>query len=200
MEKTWADVDMQNSNELTKNTLYQLLKKLNISPQITHDEVEKLWGDFILKDNGKLEYWQFIRQIGYSKKSAAFENAKRAPPTRGMFFNFFFFIIFGSIENQFEFFILGDGDVLLTSKKLSSEKVIVRETVLHKLGYLYESLRKNFVELDPHFTNYVLKEEFEEVLLEICPDLKQNEMEYLSAKFEHPQGGKYVKLKEMNVI
>ena len=83
---------------------------------MTHEEVDKLWDQFILKDNKKLEYWQFIRQIGYSKRSAAFENAKRAPPTRG------------------------DGDVLMTSKKLNSEKVLVRENVLHKVSQSHERL------------------------------------------------------------
>ena len=108
IENVWADVDTLNSNELSKITMYQLLKRLRITPEITHDEINTLWKVFILKDNKKLDFFEFIRHIGYSKKSAAFQNAKLMPPTRG------------------------DGDVLQLSKNLSTEKVLVRETVLHK--------------------------------------------------------------------
>jgi hypothetical protein len=92
-------------------TLYQLLRKLKFNPEITHDEVDELWKIFILKDNKKLHFLQFIRQIGYSKKSASFENAKIAPPTRG------------------------DGDLHMLSKTLSTDKVLVRETVIHKVCF-----------------------------------------------------------------
>jgi hypothetical protein len=98
IEKIWSEVDVNNSNELSKNTLFLLLKKLKLEPQITHNEVEVLWKIFILKDNKKLDFLQFIRQIGYSKKSASYENAKVAPPSHG------------------------DSDLLMLSRKLSTDR------------------------------------------------------------------------------
>ena len=166
VEKAWTELDVVNSNEMTKGTMYQLLKKLKINPEVSHDEVEKLWKVFILKDNKKLEFLQFVRQIAYSKKSAAFENAKIAPPTHG------------------------DSDIMQLSKTLSTDKSLVRETVLHKLHFLYENLRKCFMDLDPHFTNIVLREEFEEVLLELCPDLNKMEMNHFCENFENNADGR----------
>lgn len=107
--RAWSEIDTLSHNEMTKANTYQLLKRLKITPEVTHDEVESLWRIFILKDNKKLDFNQFVRQIAYSKKSAAYENAKKAPPTRG------------------------DSDAMMLSKKLSTARVLVRETVVHKV-------------------------------------------------------------------
>ncbi len=88
---------------------YIFLLRLKITPQITRDEIELLWENFILKDNKKLEYWQFVRHFGYSKKSAAFESAKRAPPKRG------------------------DNDMMLTSNKLGRDSILIRGSVQSKV-------------------------------------------------------------------
>jgi hypothetical protein len=46
------------------------------------------------------------------------------------------------------------------------------------------------MDLDPHFNNLVLREEFEEVLLELCPDLNKQELNHFCEKFENPGDGR----------
>ena len=87
---------------------------MKIDPQVTRSEIDALWGEFILKDNNKLEYWQFIRSFGYSKKSGAFTNAKRAPPKKG------------------------DADMMLTSNKLGRDSILIRGSV-HAKVYLIKN-------------------------------------------------------------
>lgn len=77
--------------------------------KFTKDDVDELWKEFLLKDNNKLEYWQFVRHFGYSKKSAAYENAKRAPPRKG------------------------DSDMMLTSNKLGRDSILIRGSVHNKV-------------------------------------------------------------------
>jgi hypothetical protein len=94
---------------MSKDMMWHLFKKLKVEPQFTRDEIDLLWSEFILKDNKKLEYWQFVRHFGYSKKSAAFTNAKRAPPQRG------------------------DNDMMLTSNKLGRDSILIRGSVQAKV-------------------------------------------------------------------
>jgi hypothetical protein len=82
---------------------------LKINPQVTRAEIDLLWSEFLLKDNNKLEYWQFVRHFGYSKKSAAFQNSKRAPPKKG------------------------DCDMMLTSNKLGRDSILIRGSVHAKV-------------------------------------------------------------------
>lgn len=80
-----------------------------MSPPISREEIDLLWTEFILKDNKKLEYWQFVRHFGFSKNSACYENAKKAPPKRG------------------------DNDVMLTSNKLGRDSILIRGSVQSKV-------------------------------------------------------------------
>jgi hypothetical protein len=105
----WNDVDTFNSNEMSKEMMYELFKRLKITPPIKRDEIDLLWNEFILKDNKKLEYWQFVRHFGYSKKSAAFQNAKVSPPKKG------------------------DNDMMLTSNKLGRDSILIRGSVQSKV-------------------------------------------------------------------
>ena len=113
VETTWNEVDSHNTKAMSKDMMWHLFKKLKIDPQFTRDEIDLLWSDFILKDNKKLEYWQFVRHFGYSKKSAAFTNAKRAPPQRG------------------------DNDMMLTSNKLGRDSILIRGSVQNKVMKQY---------------------------------------------------------------
>ena len=76
---------------------------------MTREEINLLWRTFILKDNKKLAYWQFIRHFGYSRQSAAFENAKKSPPKKG------------------------DNDMMLTSNKLGRDSILIRGSVQSKV-------------------------------------------------------------------
>lgn len=166
VEAAWNEVDVTNSNEMNKDLMFKLFKKIPIVPAITREEVVTLWKNFILKDNKRLAYWQFIRTFGYTKKSAAFLNSKHHPPTRG------------------------DNDMMLTSNKLGRDSILIRGGVQSKLFLLFDVLKRSFQDVDPHFTNFLLKEEFEEILTEICPELNEQEMQYIYSKHTHQSNGK----------
>jgi Ca2+-binding EF-hand superfamily protein len=51
-------------------------------------------------------------------------------------------------------------------------------------------LRRSFQDFDPYYTYYLLRDEFEEVLRELCPELNKQEMEYLCSKHENPNDGR----------
>jgi hypothetical protein len=82
----------------------------SINPEITRQEIDVIWREFILKDNKLLDYWQFIRHFGYSKESGAYKNARVAPPKRG------------------------DCDMMLTSKNLGRDNMIIRGSVQTKVN------------------------------------------------------------------
>lgn len=151
---------------MNKDMMWQLLKKLKITPPISREEIDLLWSKLILKDNKKLEYWQFVRHFGYSKKSAAYANAKVAPPKRG------------------------DNDMMLTSNKLGRDSILIRGSVQNKLILQFGVLKRSFAEIDPYNTNYVLRDEFEEILKELCPELNKEEMDFIYSKYEHPTDGR----------
>lgn len=109
VETAWSEVDKSNSNEMNKEMMYELLRRVKITPAINRDEIDLLWSQFILKDNKKLEYWQFVRHFGYSKKSAAYQNAKISPPKKG------------------------DNDMMLTSNKLGRDSILIRGSVQSKV-------------------------------------------------------------------
>jgi Ca2+-binding EF-hand superfamily protein len=46
-------------------------------------------------------------------------------------------------------------------------------------------LKRSYNEIDPHQTGYVLRDEFEEILRELCPELNEQEMEYICSKHEN---------------
>ena len=111
VEAAWSQVDPTNSNEMNKDMLHQLLRKIHID-NLTRDEIDIIWSNFILKDNKKLDYWQLVRHFGYSKKSAAFQNAKIAPPKKG------------------------DNDMMLTSNKLGRDSILIRGSVQSKVDHI----------------------------------------------------------------
>jgi hypothetical protein len=51
-------------------------------------------------------------------------------------------------------------------------------------------LRRTFQEIDPYYTNFLLRDEFEEILKELCPELNTQEMEYICSKHENPVDGR----------
>lgn len=48
----------------------------------------------------------------------------------------------------------------------------------------FENLKRCFQELDPYRTDLLLREEFEETLLELCPELNKQEMEFICSKYD----------------
>ena len=81
--------------------------------------------------------------------------------------------------------------MMLTSNKLGRDSILIRGSVQAKLILQFDALKRSFQEIDPYFTNYLLREEFEEILKELCPELNKQEMEYICAKHENKTDGRY---------
>ncbi|GFR90383.1 EF-hand calcium-binding domain-containing protein 6 [Elysia marginata] len=99
-------------------------------------------------------------------RSAAFPNAKLHPPRRG------------------------DADFMIRSRKLNCAADMLQDNLRAKVDYLWEDLRREFVNMDPYNTGFVTKEEFREVLTELCVNLSNLELEQLINKFEVREDGR----------
>ncbi|XP_056416023.1 EF-hand calcium-binding domain-containing protein 6-like isoform X2 [Hyla sarda] len=166
MEKEFEDLDEINSRRLTQETMYFLLKRFDIQPGVTRGEIRRLWSTFITNQNKTLDYLEFVRHFGYSPKSACYPNAKISPPKRG------------------------DGDFKIRSKKLNCDSDILIDNVRAKVEYLWDDLHREFGDLDPYHTGFVSKEEFKDLLSELCIHLNDYEREMLSKKFESNGDGR----------
>jgi Ca2+-binding EF-hand superfamily protein len=56
---------------------------------------------------------------------------------------------------------------------------------------MWEDLRKEFVEMDPYGTGFVSREEFKDVLTELCVHLSEFEINKLSDKFDIKRDARY---------
>ncbi|XP_077333434.1 EF-hand calcium-binding domain-containing protein 6-like [Lithobates pipiens] len=166
VEKAFEDLDEINSRRLTQETMYFLLKSFDIQPGITRGEIRRLWSTFITNQDKTLDYLEFVRHFGYSPKSACYPNAKISPPKKG------------------------DGDFHIRSRKLNCDSDILIDNVRAKVEYLWEELRKEFEDLDPYHTSFVSKEEFKDLLTELCIHLNEYEREMLAKKFESNGDGR----------
>ncbi|XP_039398208.1 EF-hand calcium-binding domain-containing protein 6-like isoform X11 [Mauremys reevesii] len=160
IEKEFEDLDEMNSRRLTQETMYLLLKRFDIRPEITRGEIRKLWETLITNQDNTLDFMEFVRHFGYSPSSSCFPNAKISPPRKG--------------DNNFR----------LCSKKLSCDSDILVDSVRAKVEYLWDDLKKEFEELDPYHTGFVSKKEFKDILTELCVHLNEYECEMLGQKFE----------------
>ncbi|XP_069833839.1 EF-hand calcium-binding domain-containing protein 6-like [Dendropsophus ebraccatus] len=166
VEKEFEDLDEMNSRRLSQETMYFLLKRLDIQPAVTRGEIRRLWSTFLTNQDKTLDYLEFVRHFGYSPKSACYPNAKISPPKKG------------------------DGDFLIRSKKLNCDSDILIDNVRAKVEYLWDDLHREFEDLDPYGTGFVSKEEFKDLLSELCIHLNDYEREMLSKKFETSRDGR----------
>ncbi|XP_076452836.1 EF-hand calcium-binding domain-containing protein 6-like isoform X2 [Babylonia areolata] len=160
VERVFQDLDESNTRRLTQDMMYQLLKRFDIRPEISRGEIRDLWRTFITNTDRTLDYYQFIRHFGFSMKSAAFPNAKLQPPRRG------------------------DADYMIRSRKLNCASDMLQDSLRSKIDYLWDDLRKEFQGMDPYNTGFVSREEFREVLIELCVNLSDTELEAILAKFD----------------
>ena len=58
---------------------------------------------------------------------------------------------------------------------------------------MWEPLRRDFVEMDPYRTGFVTREEFSDVLRELCVHLTDKEVELISDKFDTNTDGRFVR-------
>ncbi|CAI9550798.1 unnamed protein product [Staurois parvus] len=170
LERNFNEMDPMNTRRMTAESLYQLLKRCGIHPEMSREEVGKVWRTLIQNQDQTVDYFQFVRHFGFSIKSSCFLNAKISPPVRG------------------------DGDCLIRSLKLNSDTKIIANFLQTKVKLLLPDLRRQFQELDPQNSGCVTKEEFLDILQELSPDLTIHQCDTLAAKFGHgPDKISYVK-------
>ncbi|CAF4816073.1 unnamed protein product [Rotaria sp. Silwood1] len=160
IEDEFKKLDRSSYGELTQDILYDLFKRLDIKPEIKRSEIILLWSRCHLKENGNLDFYQFLREFGYTKRSAHYPNAKQNPPKRG------------------------DADFLLTSRKLYGDSVLVHGTALNAIRSNWDQLRREFTQLDPYRTGYIQSEEFDDILTELCPQVNQEDLDIIKFKFQ----------------
>ncbi|KAG8548553.1 hypothetical protein GDO81_024985 [Engystomops pustulosus] len=159
LERNFTEMDNGNTRRLTAETLYQLLKRCDVNPEISREEVGRIWKTLILNQDQTVDYYQFIRHFGFSTKSSCFPNAKISPPVRG------------------------DGDCLIRSLKLNSDTRIIANFLQTKVMLLLDDLWIQFKELDPKNSGSVTREEFLDLLQELSPDLTKHQCDTIAAKF-----------------
>lgn len=166
VEERYYELDDTNTRRLTQDMMYHLLKSFDIKPEISRGEIRDLWRSFITNSDRTLDYLQFVRHFGFSMRSAAFPNAKLQPPRRG------------------------DADFMIRSRKLNCASDMLQDNLRAKVDYHWEDLRREFVNMDPYHTGLVTKDEFRDVLTELCVNLSNLELEQLLQKFEVKSDGR----------
>lgn len=178
-----------------------------------------------------MDYNEFVRHFGFSKKSASFPNAKMNPPKRGdadfmirsrklncaadMLEDslrskvntdtvHWILLYYCSYYKHWNIGILKDTYRLLRKHHLTTSRFCERTSVCRSLfflsyflfhgfwqvDYMWEDLRKEFVEMDPYGTGFISREEFKDVLTELCVHLSEFEINKLSDKFDLKRDGR----------
>lgn len=166
VESEFRDLDEYNSGRLSQEMLFQLLTRLKVTPVVTRGEIRRVWDSYITNKNNTLSFYQFLRHYGYSLKSAAFPNAKLVPPQRG------------------------DNDFMMRSRKLNNAYDMLEDSLRSKIELKWEELRRDFIEMDPYKTGFVSRQEFSDVLHELCVQLTDKEIEIISEKFDIRDDGR----------
>lgn len=166
VERGFQELDESNTKRLTQELMYQLLARFDLKPEISRGEIRDIWKTFITNTDKTLDYLQFVRHFGFSPKSAHFPNAKVNPPRKG------------------------DADFMIRSRKLNCAADMLQDSLRSKIDYMWEELRKEFVSMDPYGTGYVGRDEFKDVLTELCVHLSEFETTQLCDKFEIRKDGR----------
>ncbi|CAF1332292.1 unnamed protein product, partial [Adineta ricciae] len=161
IEQEFDQIDYGSYRELTHDYLYRLLKRFPIKPEITKKEVELLWCQCHLKENGTLDFDEFLRQFGYSKRSAHYPNAKQNPPQKG------------------------DRDYLLTSNKLYADTILVHQTTKQFIKNNWNQFQREFTQIDPYRTGFIHSEEFDEIFQELYPNIIQQDLDFIKKHFQN---------------
>ncbi|XP_069835885.1 EF-hand calcium-binding domain-containing protein 6-like [Dendropsophus ebraccatus] len=159
LERNFNEIDDRNTRRMTAETLYQLLKRCDVSPEMSREDVGRIWKTLILNQDQTVDFYQFVRHFGFSIKSSCFPNAKISPPVRG------------------------DVDCLIRSLKLNSDTKIIANFLQTKVKLLLDDLWLQFRELDPQGSGCVTREEFLDLLQELSPDLTKHQCDTIAAKF-----------------
>lgn len=171
-EEAFYELDEVNSKRMTQNMMIKLVERFGVT--VTRNEVKRLWDTLITDQRGCLEYWQFVRTFGYSLDSAAFPNAKVSPPKRG------------------------DNDFMMRSNKLNSDKHLLHHLLKTNIDQHWETLWKEFTSIDRQGSGTVSRNDFKNILQDMCVELTDYESRVLCDKFDLKKEGRvnYVKFLE----
>ncbi|XP_060697778.1 EF-hand calcium-binding domain-containing protein 6-like [Hemiscyllium ocellatum] len=161
VEQNFNKLDKMNTRRFSPESMYQLLKQFDIHPPITRDDVRKLWSTLITSQDNTLDFYEFVRHFGFSPKSACYPNAKIHPPVKG------------------------DSDFLIRSRKFNCDTEIIEDNLQAKVKLLLDDLWTNFREFDQFNTGFVSKEEFKDVLMDVCEALNDQTCEIIANRFTH---------------
>ncbi|XP_043098980.1 EF-hand calcium-binding domain-containing protein 6 isoform X2 [Puntigrus tetrazona] len=158
--REFEELDEKNTRRLTQEDMYQLLKRLELHPEVTRGEVRRLWSSLFTQQDGSVDFQQFIRHFGPSPKSCCYPNAKHNPPKRG------------------------DNDFMRLSKRLNCVSDILVDALRAKVELSVSELWTEFSEMDFSGTGFVSSDEFKEILMSLCVHLSQYECDLLAKKFD----------------
>ncbi|XP_073721570.1 EF-hand calcium-binding domain-containing protein 6 isoform X2 [Misgurnus anguillicaudatus] len=164
--REFEELDEKNTRRLTQEDMYRLLKRLELHPEVTRGEVRKLWSSLFTQQDGTVDFQQFIRHFGPSPKSCCFPNAKHNPPKRG------------------------DNDFMRLSKTLNCVSDILVDSLRAKVELCVSDLWTEFSEIDFSGSGFVRREEFKEILMNLCVLLSQYECDLLAKKFDINHDGR----------
>ncbi|XP_059409186.1 EF-hand calcium-binding domain-containing protein 6-like [Carassius carassius] len=158
--REFEELDEKNTRRLTQEDMYQLLKRLELHPEVTRGEVRRLWSSLFTQQDGSVDFQQFIRHFGPSPKSCCYPNAKHNPPKRG------------------------DNDLMRLSKRLNCVSDILVDALRAKVELSVSELWTEFSEMDFSGTGFVSSDEFKDILMSLCVHLSQYECDLLAKKFD----------------
>uniref|UniRef100_A0A3Q0KQH8 Putative calmodulin n=1 Tax=Schistosoma mansoni TaxID=6183 RepID=A0A3Q0KQH8_SCHMA len=166
IENKFYELDQYNSGRLTQEQLYQLLKVSNIRPEITRGEIRRLWPEFFVDQKHCLSFHEFMRHFLYRKSEAAYPNAKFVPPR------------------------LGDADLMPCSNKLNGVTCLIKDSLRAKIDFMFDRLYKEFIEMDPKGTGFITPKQLNDILIELCLQVSDREINDLIEKFDIHKDGK----------
>ncbi|CAH8633597.1 unnamed protein product [Schistosoma rodhaini] len=166
IENKFYELDQYNSGRLTQEQLYQLLKVSNIRPEITRGEIRRLWPEFFVDQKHCLSFHEFMRHFLYRKSEAAYPNAKFVPPR------------------------LGDADLMPCSNKLNGVTCLIKDSLRAKIDFMFDRLYKEFIEMDPKGTGFITPKQLNDILIELCLQVSDREIDDLIEKFDIHKDGK----------
>ncbi|XP_056593749.1 EF-hand calcium-binding domain-containing protein 6 isoform X1 [Triplophysa dalaica] len=164
--REFEELDEKNTRRLAQEEMYQLLKRLELHPEVTRGEVRRLWTSLFTQQDGTVDFQQFIRHFGPSPRSCCYPNAKHNPPKRG------------------------DNDLMRLSKTLNCVSDILVDALRAKVELCVSDLWTEFSEMDFAGTGFVSSEEFKEILMNLCVLLSQHECDVLAKKFDINNDGR----------
>lgn len=164
-ERAFQDMEEYNSQRMSQETLYNLLRKFKVTPEVSRGEIRELWSTLITNSSNKLEYLQFLRHFGASSHDGgSHPSSKLHPPVKG------------------------DSDLMLRSRKMNSDSDLLHDSLRQKVDYMWDELRKEFIAMDAEGTGCVATEQFRAVLTELCVHLSDFEQDLLARKFTVDDG------------